>query len=100
MGSFVMGLLVSASTAGSPSGKAVLALPAWHSWQLNAELQVGSRTGYCGTFTTFSAMASEATELGILSNAWMNWLGSIFVTIAASGAAFTMGMHAAMLADR
>lgn len=95
-----MGLLVSSSTAGSPSAKAVLALPAGHSWQRNAELQLGGRTGYCGTFTTFSGMASEATQVGILVNGWMNWLGGIFVTIACSGAAFAMGMHVAMLADK
>lgn len=55
LGSFVMGLLAAAVSAGVTSKKPVTILPEQHCWQGCPELHVGLRTGYCGSLTTFAS---------------------------------------------
>ena len=43
--------------------QAIGLLPASHPWQGNFELQVGLRTGFCGSLTTFSSWELESFQM-------------------------------------
>ena len=43
--------------------QAIAVLPSGHPWQEALALQVGLRTGYCGSLTTFSAWMLQPVQL-------------------------------------
>ena len=64
LGSFFMGLAASASTLKiKDASKAVGVLPLSSPWQANGPLQVGVRTGYCGSLTTFASWELSMVQL-------------------------------------
>lgn len=95
-----MGTLATSAQIGIAGGRPVAILSESHPWQRNAELQIGMRTGYCGSLTTFGGWISEVFTNAIHHNAWMNAVGAVFVGTASALASFTIGTHVALAFDR
>jgi CrcB protein len=100
LGSFVIGLAAASTVAGLANKKAMAVLPGDHPWQHNFPLQIGVRTGYCGTVTTFSAWINELVGGAILRNTWMNAVLGLAVGMAAAVASYSVGVHMALFIDR
>ncbi|PSC73475.1 UPF0695 membrane isoform X2 [Micractinium conductrix] len=100
LGCFIIGLCAASSVLGLATDKALAALPAGHAWQHNLELQIGVRTGYCGSLTTFASWQLELVVLAVQGHKWveaaMGYLAGIFASIAC----YMLGMHAALAIDR
>jgi CrcB protein len=63
LGSFFVGLFCSAAAIGRGK-KAIAVFPAEWTWmQDNASLQLGLRTGFCGSLTTFASWSFSMTKL-------------------------------------
>lgn len=100
LGSFVIGLFAASSTVGLVNQKAIAVLPKSHPWQNNFPVQIGIRTGYCGSLTTFSTWVKELVVNAISLNAYMNAILGIIVGLYAAILSYTIGVHAALYLDR
>ena len=100
LGSFVIGIFAASTTIGLANEKSLAVLPKDHPWQSNFALQIGIRTGYCGSLTTFSAWIKEVMTRAIEFNAWMNAIIGILVGLYAAIFSYQIGIHAALYIDR
>eukprot|EP00887_Chlorella_sp_A99_P004152 scaffold23.g4152.t1 len=100
LGSFVIGLFAASSALGLVSEKAVALLPKGHAWQTNLELQLGIRTGYCGSLTTFASWQLELMTAAINNNQWVNMVVGFLVGLFSALVAYVVGCHAALWVDR
>ena len=100
LGSFVIGLFAASSTVGLVNQKAIAVLPKSHSWQNNFSLQIGIRTGYCGSLTTFSSWVKQLTINAISINDYMSAIMGLIVGLYAALVSYTLGVHAALYLDR
>ncbi|KAL4423054.1 hypothetical protein ABPG77_005859 [Micractinium sp. CCAP 211/92] len=100
LGSFVIGLFAASSVLGLATDRALAILPKGHPWQSNLELQIGIRTGYCGSLTTFASWNLELVTDAVESHQWVNMLLGLITGLFASIALYMMGMHAALAIDR
>lgn len=104
LGCFVMGLLSTGSVLGLKHSKKTLAiLPESHRLQGDKELQVGLRTGYCGSLTTFASWELSLLQLLIGSKAgdggqWQQWLWGFIIGFELAYASHLVGEHAALFA--
>ena len=102
LGCFVMGLLSTGSVLGLKHSKKTLAvLPESHRLQGDKELQVGLRTGYCGSLTTFASWELSLLQLLIGSKAgdggqWQQWLWGFIIGFELAYASHLVGEHAAL----
>ncbi|GAB4817231.1 hypothetical protein N2152v2_004277 [Parachlorella kessleri] len=100
LGSFVIGVFVASSTVGLKNEKALAVLPKRHSWQDNLELQIGIRTGYCGSLTTFASWQLELMTAAIDSNQWMNMVVGFLIGLYGAIVSYILGTHVALFVDR
>ncbi|PRW44982.1 Camphor resistance family isoform 1 [Chlorella sorokiniana] len=100
LGSFIIGLFAASSSAGLAVDKALVLLPPDHPWQQNFELQIGIRTGYCGSLTTFASWNLELVTLGVVQAKWGQAVAGYFVGMCGALVAYCVGLHAALLVDR
>lgn len=100
LGSFVIGLFAASSTVGLVNQKAIALLPRSHPWQNNFPVQIGIRTGYCGSLTTFSSWIKILVVDAISLNAYMNAVLGLIVGLYAALVSYTLGVHAALYVDR
>jgi fluoride ion exporter CrcB/FEX len=89
LGSFTIGAL-STSTALGRGDRNVAIFPAsWIGVQNNSELQLGMRTGFCGSLTTFSSWNQAMVSLFLVgtgasvSNAFFGYAMGLFMSLAA-----------------
>ena len=101
LGCFFMGFLSTASVLGLKSKKSLAFLP-HDSWlQKEKELQVGLRTGYCGSLTTFASWELSLLQLLIGSKGgdggqWQQWLWGHIIGFELAYASHLIGEHAAL----
>ena len=101
LGCFVMGLLSTGAVLGLKSKKSLAILPASHHFQDEKELQVGLRTGYCGSLTTFASWELSLLQLLIGSKGgdggqWQQWLWGYIIGFELAFASHLIGEHAAL----
>lgn len=101
LGCFVMGLLSTGAVLGLKSKKSLAVLPASHHFQDEKELQVGLRTGYCGSLTTFASWELSLLQLLIGSKGgdggqWQQWLWGYIIGFELAFASHLIGEHAAL----
>ncbi len=100
LGSFVIGLFAASSTVGLANRKAIVLLPKTHSWQNNFPVQIGIRTGYCGSLTTFSSWIKDLFITAIQTNDYVSAVLGLFVGLYAAIISYTVGVHLALYLDR
>jgi fluoride exporter len=100
LGSFIIGLFAASSTIGLVNQKAIAVLPKSHSWQNNFPIQIGIRTGYCGSLTTFSSWVKELVINAVTHNEYMNAVLGLIIGLYAAIVSYTLGVHAALYLDR
>lgn len=101
LGCFFMGFLSTASVLGLNSKKSLVFLPANSCLQGEKELQVGLRTGYCGSLTTFASWELSLLQLLIGSKGgdggqWQQWLWGHIIGFELAYASHLIGEHAAL----
>lgn len=101
LGCFVMGLLSTGAVLGLESNKSLAILPAAHHFQGEKELQVGLRTGYCGSLTTFASWELALLQLLIGSKGgdggqWQQWLWGYIIGFELAFASHLIGEHFAL----
>ena len=101
LGCFFMGFLSTASVLGLASKKSLTFLPASSRLQNEEELQVGLRTGYCGSLTTFASWELALVQLLIGSKGgdggqWQQWLWGFIIGFELAYASHLIGEHAAL----
>lgn len=99
LGSFIIGLFANSFVLGVASEKSVAVLPAQHPWQSNTELQVGIRTGYCGSLTTFGTWMAYAITDAANNNQWLIAVFQLIVGLYAATCSYVLGTHAALYTD-
>jgi CrcB protein len=99
LGSFVIGLFAASSTVGLANKKAIVVLHKNHSWQHNFSIQIGIRTGFCGSLTTFSSWVKELVVNAITYNEYMNGILGLIVGLYAAIASYMLGVHLALYVD-
>ncbi|EFN56313.1 hypothetical protein CHLNCDRAFT_144735 [Chlorella variabilis] len=100
LGSFIIGLFAASSTLGLAVDKALALLPKGHPWQSNFELQIGIRTGFCGSLTTFASWFLELMVPAIQQNLWVEAGAGLLVGLLAAIGSYSAGLHAALAVDR
>lgn len=95
LGSFVIGFINAPAALGRRSPKTVAILPLRHPWQEHLALQVGLRTGFCGSLTTFGSWVESLFHRAVWSNAWAEAFSGVVVGLAASLGCYVVGCHAA-----
>ena len=105
LGCFAMGLLSTASALGLESTKLLAVLPSENPWQHAKNLQVGLRTGYCGSLTTFASWELSLLQLlvGVREGnggQWQQWLWGYIVGFELAYASLLIGEHAALAVHR
>lgn len=105
LGCFVMGLLSTGAVLGLKTKKTLAILPASHHFQGEKELQVGLRTGYCGSLTTFASWELSLLQLLIGSTGgnggqWQQWLWGYIIGFELAYASHLIGEHAALCIHR
>ena len=98
LGCFFMGFLSTASVLGLNSKKSLVFLPANSCLQGEKELQVGLRTGYCGSLTTFASWELSLLQLLIGSKGgdggqWQQWLWGHIIGFELAYASQLIGEH-------
>lgn len=101
LGCFFMGFLSTASVLGLKSKKSLAFLPASSWLQHEKELQVGLRTGYCGSLTTFASWELSLLQLLIGSKGgnggqWQQWLWGHIIGFELAYASHLIGEHTAL----
>ena len=101
LGCLFMGFLSTASVLGLKSMKSLAFLPAHSCLQDKKELQVGLRTGYCGSLTTFASWEVSLLQLLIGSKGggggqWQQWLWGHTISFELAFASHLVGQHAAL----
>ena len=101
LGCFFMGFLSTASVLGLKSVKSLAFLPASSCLQDEKQLQVGLRTGYCGSLTTFASWEVSLLQLLIGSKGgdggqWQQWLWGHIIGFELAFASHLIGQHAAL----
>ena len=101
LGCFFMGFLSTSSVLGLKSKKSLAFLPASSWLQHEKELQVGLRTGYCGSLTTFASWELSLLQLLIGSKGgdggqWQQWLWGHIIGFELAYASHLIGEHAAL----
>lgn len=101
LGCLFMGFLSTASVLGLKSMKSLAFLPAHSCLQDKKELQVGLRTGYCGSLTTFASWEVSLLQLLIGSKGggggqWQQWLWGHIIGFELAFASHLVGQHAAL----
>lgn len=97
LGSFIIGLVATSAMVQIDEQKAVVFLGADHPWQSNIPLQVGVRTGLCGSITTFSSWMLEAMTTCLTGNQWLTGIGQMIVGFACAVVSFVFGMQVALV---
>ena len=77
--------------------KAVAILPSGHPWQENAALQVGVRTGLCGSVTTFSSWVLQAMQTCLDGNQWLTGVGQLVVGFMCAVVSYQFGIQCALM---
>ena len=101
LGCFFMGFFSTASVLGLNSKKSLAFLPARSHLQKQKDLQVGLRTGYCGSLTTFASWELALLQLLIGSKGgdggqWQQWLWGYIIGFELAYASHLIGEHAAL----
>ncbi|KAL3150775.1 hypothetical protein ABBQ32_000546 [Trebouxia sp. C0010 RCD-2024] len=101
LGCFFMGFFSAASVLDLKSTKNLAFLPAHSCLQSEKELQVGLRTGYCGSLTTFASWELSLLQLLIGSKSgdggqWQQWLWGHIIGFELAYASHLIGEHAAL----
>ena len=101
LGCFFMGFLSTAPVLGLKSKKSLAFLPAKSCLQNEKELQLGLRTGYCGSLTTFASWELSLIQLLIGSKRgdggqWQQWLWGHIIGFELAYASHLIGEHAAL----
>jgi fluoride exporter len=97
LGSFIIGLVATSAMVQIDEQKPVVILGVDHPWQSNASLQVGVRTGLCGSITTFSSWMLEAMTTCLTGNQWLTGIGQMIVGFACAVISFVIGTHMALI---
>ena len=97
LGTFIIALVGTSAMVQLDEKKAVAILPSDHPWQDNGPLQVGVRTGLCGSITTFSSWLLAAMETCLDGNQWLTGIGQIVVGIACAVVSYEFGIQCALL---
>lgn len=105
LGCFFMGFLSTASALGLKSKKSLAFLPHNNWLQNEKEIQVGLRTGYCGSLTTFASWELSLLQLLIGSKGgdggqWQQWLWGHIIGFELAYASHLVGEHAALSIHR
>ena len=101
LGCFVMGLLSTGAVLGLKTKKSLAMLPSSHTFQGDKELQLGLRTGYCGSLTTFASWELSLLQLLIGSKGggggqWQQWLWGYIIGFELAYASHLIGEHVAL----
>lgn len=101
LGCFIMGFLSTAAVLGLKSRKTLAFVPANSFLQSEKELQVGLRTGYCGSLTTFASWELSLLQLLIGSKGgdggqWQQWLWGHIIGFELAYASHLIGEHASL----
>ena len=97
LGTFIIGLVGTSAMVKLDEAKAVAVLGPDHPWQRNVALQVGIRTGLCGSITTFSSWMLEAMQTCLTGNQWLTGIGQIVVGLACVVVSYSFGIQCALL---
>ncbi|KAI3426157.1 hypothetical protein D9Q98_008534 [Chlorella vulgaris] len=100
LGCFIIGTFAASSTVGLTVDKSMALLPFDHPWQSNFELQIGIRTGFCGSLTTFASWFLELMVPAIQANKWMDAFLGLAVGMLAAISCYLGGLHTALAVDR
>lgn len=105
LGCFVMGLLSTSNVLGLKTKKNLAIMPSSHGFQGDKELQLGLRTGYCGSLTTFASWELSLLQLLIGSKGgnggqWQQWLWGWIIGFELAYASLLLGEHAALAIHR
>jgi CrcB protein len=97
LGTFIIGLVGTSAMVKLDETKAIAVLGPEHPWQRNGPLQVGVRTGLCGSITTFSSWMLEAMQTCLTGNQWLTGIGQILVGLACVFMSYAFGIQCALL---
>jgi len=97
LGTYIIGLVATSAMVGLDESKSIAMLTGSHPWQSNFPLQVGVRTGLCGSITTFSSWMLEAMTTCIDGNQWVTGIGQIIVGFSCAVLSFALGTQSALL---
>ena len=91
IGTFLIGMVSSASFLSLKSSAAVAILAGDHVFQDNAPLQLGFRTGYCGSLTTFASWDLQMVEM-IVHGHTVAALWGYFIGVSVAMISFYIGL--------